>query len=53
MALTHAWHDIVHDMQDEMHDLAKASSAVGFLPKSRLSGTAVRDLLNGGHREAR
>lgn len=22
MALTHAWHDIVHDMQDEMHDLA-------------------------------
>jgi len=22
MALTHAWHDIVHDMRDEMHDLA-------------------------------
>lgn len=22
MAITHAWHDIVHDMQDEMHDLA-------------------------------
>jgi hypothetical protein len=22
MALTHAWHDLVHDMQDEMHDLA-------------------------------
>lgn len=22
MALTHAWHDIVHDMKDEMHDLA-------------------------------
>lgn len=22
MALTHAWHDMVHDMQDEMHDLA-------------------------------
>src|SRR5690349_11255823 len=22
MALTDAWHDIVHDMQDEMHDLA-------------------------------
>ena len=22
MALTHAWHDIVHDMQDEVHDLA-------------------------------
>jgi hypothetical protein len=22
MALAHAWHDIVHDLQDEMHDLA-------------------------------
>lgn len=22
MALTHAWQDIVHDLQDEMHDLA-------------------------------
>lgn len=22
MALTHAWHDLVHDMKDEMHDLA-------------------------------
>jgi hypothetical protein len=22
MAITHAWHDIVHDMQDEMRDLA-------------------------------
>jgi len=22
MAMTHAWHDIVHDMKDEMHDLA-------------------------------
>ena len=22
MALTHAWHDLVHDMRDEMHDLA-------------------------------
>ena len=38
---------------DEMHDLARASSAVGFLPKSQLSGTAVRDLLGEDHREAR
>ena len=22
MALTHSWHDMVHDMRDEMHDLA-------------------------------
>lgn len=22
MAITHAWHDLVHDMRDEMHDLA-------------------------------
>lgn len=22
MAMTHAWHDIVHDLQDEIHDLA-------------------------------
>jgi len=22
MALTHAWHDLVHDMRDEFHDLA-------------------------------
>jgi len=22
MAMTHAWHDLVHDMKDEMHDLA-------------------------------
>jgi hypothetical protein len=22
MALTHAWHDLVHDMRDEMHDIA-------------------------------
>jgi hypothetical protein len=26
MALTHAWHDIVHDMRDEMHDLASITS---------------------------
>jgi hypothetical protein len=22
MAITHAWHDVVHDMRDEVHDLA-------------------------------
>ena len=25
MALTHAWHDLVHDMRDEAHDLAAIS----------------------------
>jgi len=38
---------------DEMRDLIAASSAVGFLPKSRLSGDAVRALFNGAQRSAR
>ena len=38
---------------DEMQDLISSSSAVGFLPKSRLSGDAVRALLDGDQREAR
>jgi two-component system, NarL family, nitrate/nitrite response regulator NarL len=38
---------------DEMKDLILESSAVGFLPKSRLSGDAVRALLGGDQREAR
>ena len=39
--------------RDEMQDLVGTSSAVGFLPKSRLSGDAVRALLDGDQREAR
>jgi two-component system nitrate/nitrite response regulator NarL len=39
--------------RDEMQDLIAASSAVGFIPKSRLSGDAVRALLNGDQRSAR
>jgi DNA-binding NarL/FixJ family response regulator len=38
---------------DEMHDLISKSAAVGFLPKSRLSGDAVRALLGGDQRDAR
>jgi two-component system nitrate/nitrite response regulator NarL len=38
---------------DEMQDLMAASSAVGFLPKSRLSGNAVRALVKGDQRSAR
>jgi DNA-binding NarL/FixJ family response regulator len=38
---------------DEMKDLISESSAVGFLPKSRLSGDAVRTLLGADQREAR
>ena len=38
---------------DEMQDLISTSSAVGFLPKSRLSGDAVRRLLDGDQRDAR
>jgi len=38
---------------DDMRDLTSATSAVGFLPKSRLSGDAVRALLDGDQREAR
>jgi len=37
---------------DEMKDLISESSAVGFLPKSRLSGDAVRSLLGGDQGEA-
>jgi two-component system, NarL family, nitrate/nitrite response regulator NarL len=37
---------------DEMRELISESSAVGFLPKSRLSGDAVRALLGGDQREA-
>ena len=39
--------------RDEMQDLISTSSAVGFLPKSRLSGDAVRALLDGDQRAAR
>jgi DNA-binding NarL/FixJ family response regulator len=39
--------------RDEMQDLIAASSAVGFLPKNRLSGDAVRALLEGDQRSAR
>jgi two-component system nitrate/nitrite response regulator NarL len=39
--------------RDEMQDLISTSSAFAFLPKSRLSGDAVRALLNGDQREAR
>ena len=38
---------------DEMQDLISTSTAVGFLPKSRLSGDAVRALLCGDQRDAR
>jgi DNA-binding NarL/FixJ family response regulator len=39
--------------RDEIQDLIAASSAVGFLTKSRLSGDAVRALFNGDQRSAR
>ena len=39
--------------RDQMDDLIAASSAVGFLPKSSLSGDAVRSLLHGDQRSAR
>jgi two-component system nitrate/nitrite response regulator NarL len=39
--------------RDEMEDLISTSSAVGFLPKSRLSGDTVRALLDGDQRDAR
>ena len=39
--------------RDEMQDLISTSSAVGFLPKSRLSGDAVRALLDGSQSDAR
>lgn len=38
---------------DEMQGLIATSTAVAFLPKSRLSGDAVRALLDGEQREAR
>jgi two-component system, NarL family, nitrate/nitrite response regulator NarL len=39
--------------RDEMQDIVSASSAVGFLPKSSLSGDAVRATLDGDQRDAR
>ena len=39
--------------RDEMQDLISTSAAVGFLPKSGLSGDAIRALLDGDQREAR
>jgi two-component system, NarL family, nitrate/nitrite response regulator NarL len=39
--------------RDQMQELIAASSAVGFLPKSRLSGDAVRALLEADQRSAR
>jgi DNA-binding NarL/FixJ family response regulator len=38
---------------DEMQDVISTSSAVGFLPKSRLSVDAVRAFLDGDQRAAR
>jgi DNA-binding NarL/FixJ family response regulator len=38
---------------DEMQELISTSTAVGFLPKSRLGGDAVRALLGGDQRAAR
>jgi DNA-binding NarL/FixJ family response regulator len=38
---------------DEVQELISTSTAVGFLPKSRLSGDAIRALLDGDQREAR
>jgi DNA-binding NarL/FixJ family response regulator len=39
--------------RDEMQDLISTSSAVGFVPKSRLSGDAVRALVARDQRDAR
>jgi DNA-binding NarL/FixJ family response regulator len=39
--------------RDEIQDLIGATSALGFIPKSDLSGDAVRDLLGGDQRSAR
>ena len=39
--------------RDEIQDLITASPVAGFLPKSRLSGDAVRAILDGDQREAR
>ena len=39
--------------RDEMQDLVAATSAVGFLPKSSLSGDAVRAFLDEDQRSAR
>jgi DNA-binding NarL/FixJ family response regulator len=39
--------------RDQMQDLIAASSAVGFLPKSSLSGDAVRALLDSDQRSAK
>jgi DNA-binding NarL/FixJ family response regulator len=38
---------------DEMRDLISTSTGVGFLPKSRLSGDAVRALVDRDQRDAR
>ena len=38
---------------DEMQELISTSAAVGFVPKSRLSGDAVRALVDGDQRDAR
>jgi two-component system, NarL family, nitrate/nitrite response regulator NarL len=38
---------------DEMQDLVSTSAAVGFLPKSRLSGDAVRALVDRDQRKLR
>lgn len=34
--------------ESDFDDLVSLSSAVGFLPKTELSGTAIRDILGGG-----
>jgi DNA-binding NarL/FixJ family response regulator len=39
--------------RDEIQDLVSESAAVGFLPKSQLSGDAVRAVLGGDQRDAR
>jgi DNA-binding NarL/FixJ family response regulator len=39
--------------RDQVRELIAASSAIGFLPKNRLSGDAVRALVEGDQRSAR
>ncbi len=48
-------HTILISTHDEVDyaNLIAASPAIGFLPKSHLSGTAIRRLLAGAHDEAR
>ena len=38
------------DAEADLEDLIDASTAIGFVPKSRLSATAIAELLNRGNR---